>query len=58
MSRVGKQTKKPRRLRSRSDASESGAQALRILWITTSFFPKLGGLEVFIEKTVESLGIL
>lgn len=55
MSRVGKQTKKPRRLGTRSDAVGSEARALRVLWITTSFFPKLGGLEVFIEKTVESL---
>jgi phosphatidylinositol alpha-1,6-mannosyltransferase len=28
---------------------------IRVLWMTTSFFPRLGGLEVFIEKTLESL---
>lgn len=28
---------------------------IRVLWMTNSFFPQLGGLEVFIEKTLESL---
>jgi phosphatidyl-myo-inositol dimannoside synthase len=28
---------------------------IRVLWMTTSFFPSIGGLEIFIEKTLESL---
>lgn len=29
-----------------------------MLWMTTSFFPRLGGLEIFIEKTLESLSAI
>src|SRR5450631_246918 len=29
--------------------------AVRVLWVTNSFFPRLGGLEVFVERTVQSL---
>jgi phosphatidyl-myo-inositol dimannoside synthase len=32
-----------------------GDPAIRVLWVTTSFFPRLGGLEIFIERTLQSL---
>jgi phosphatidyl-myo-inositol dimannoside synthase len=28
---------------------------MKVLWITSSFFPRVGGLELFIEKTIGSL---
>ena len=28
---------------------------VRVLWVSTSFFPNLGGVELYVEKTVESL---
>lgn len=31
---------------------------MRVLWITGSFFPRVGGLEIFIEKTIGSLSDL
>lgn len=43
--------------RLRRSASGTGAR-MRVLWITGSFFPRIGGLELFIEKTVESLSEL
>ncbi len=30
-------------------------EPLRVLWITGSFYPRIGGLELFIEKTIGSL---
>ncbi len=35
-----------------------GGAGMRVLWITGSFFPRIGGLELFIEKTVGSLSDL
>ena len=31
---------------------------MRVLWITGSFFPRIGGLELFIEKAIGSLSEL
>jgi phosphatidyl-myo-inositol dimannoside synthase len=47
--------KSARRPGARNAIRKPRPRALRILWITNSFFPKLGGLEIFVEKTVGSL---
>jgi glycosyltransferase involved in cell wall biosynthesis len=44
----------PRKPQSRQ-AQTRGEQGLRVLWITGSFYPRIGGLELFIQKTIGSL---